>query len=287
MLRACFLLLVLGYIAIFRTEALLYNHIKNLHTRFAGDTFSQAATMLDSSSLESSSRVRIACIGSSSTAGNQGIGQGEPYPSVLEKKLGDGYSVTNLGRNASMVEREEDHASGGPSYWQTSEFEELMKSKWNIIVLIFGASLGSEAKSQASNGVIPTNDTVFFRDFTALIKTVRTLGSPDIFIAVPPPKAMDFWENRVAFLQKMIPMIAAANNIEADHVLDMHKELAGDSLYSDDMPESGKCTANTQNVEACKLLCDESFCDNQHPNALGNKKMAAVVARAIRAAESS
>jgi hypothetical protein len=69
---------------------------------------------LDSSLQGTPDQIKVACIGDSITAGYLASSKSTTYPSVLQKMLGDNYSVTNLGHSGTTVQ-----AGGDAPYWVT------------------------------------------------------------------------------------------------------------------------------------------------------------------------
>mmetsp|Transcript_89782 Transcript_89782/g.155420 ORF Transcript_89782/g.155420 Transcript_89782/m.155420 type:complete len:304 (+) Transcript_89782:142-1053(+) len=239
----------------------------------------------DNAELENGSPIRVACVGASITLG--GIGTGEPYPSILQKLLGDGYVVENLGVNSRTI------GYSDLPYQDSAQFTELASSQWDIVVSLFGASdatdVGSGGKPHWRHALCDSyTDPAtcpFMAGYNEWISFLQSTGIPDIFIVVPPPVT---GPNYVGVnstvvnvvMHEMVPKIAVEKGIPPDHVIDMFSELGGDSISN--VPKGG-CTANISQAGVCRFLCDENYCDNVHPVAAGKLQMAAVIADAIRA----
>jgi len=241
--------------------------------------------LIDGGNLKKRSPIRVACVGASTTKG--GLGSGDPYPSILQKMLGDDYAVSNLGVAGRTISKNDEI-----SYWKTPAFEQLSKSKWDIVVNLFYGNDGKDMSSGfkrdiwqhhlCDTGTVSTR-CPYWTSYRSWIDFLRTLGSPDIFIGTPLPVTgpNNFSVNMTVtngVIRKMIPKIAAESDIGPDHVIDMFAELAGDSLG--EVPKNG-CSTNMSDIGVCPFFCDEELCDQLHPTAAGKQKIAAVIADAI------
>eukprot|EP00929_Paragymnodinium_shiwhaense_P039686 TRINITY_DN20826_c0_g1_i1.p1 TRINITY_DN20826_c0_g1~~TRINITY_DN20826_c0_g1_i1.p1 ORF type:complete len:304 (-),score=22.88 TRINITY_DN20826_c0_g1_i1:142-1053(-) len=244
------------------------------------------------------SKIRVACVGDSITFGYRGWAPPSPdaYPTVLQDLLGDRYNVTNLGNPGKTAQKDGRDGSGkkssSASYWETAEFKELVAAEWDIVVIQLGTNDAKDEscggppnwKHELCNEDSSSHDCPYSRDLAALIDRVRTLGSPDVFINVPPPvmKNAAYTINQTVvnhILPRLIPRVAAASGIAPDHILDMYGSLGGKSVAAE-VPQAG-CSMDMPRVSGCRYFCDATFCDQVHPDDEGFRAMAAVAAGAI------
>jgi alpha-L-fucosidase 2 len=161
---------------------------------------------------------------------------------LLEKALGDNYSVLNFGRSATNAQRSADFP-----YWIAKEFSNVFACQPNIIVIKLGTN---DTKPQN------WNQENYKKDYQALIDTFNTIASnPKIYICKPVPVYQTKWGiNDSTVNYGVIPVLeqlASDNNLE---IIDLNAALS-------DKPEL--------------------FPDFIHPNEAGVKIIADVIAKSI------
>ncbi len=194
--------------------------------------------------LASSCAVKVACVGDSITEGSGLKSQSKSaYPVVLDSILGSRYSVLNTGRSAATLQKK-----GDLPYWNCNEFSNVFVFKPKIIVIKLG-----------TNDTKPHNWKLgdYEKDFQALIDTFRTIKSkPEIILCKPVPVFKTRWGINDSTLVNgafpVIERIAIKNNLK---VIDLYSGLKGNGA---------------------------NFPDDIHPNEAGAKKMAEIVAEAIK-----
>ncbi len=185
--------------------------------------------------------VRVACVGDSIT---QGSGtKGNPYPSQLQKMLGEKWKVGNFGVSGRTLLRKGDFP-----YWNEKAYQNALAFKPDVVVIMLG-----------TNDTKPQNwahEAEFVADYRDLVKSFLDLESKTrVFICRPCPvigtgnfKIVE--EN----IQLQIPRIdALAAEMKID-VIDMHAALK-------DTPEL--------------------IPDRVHPNAKGAEEMAKAAVKAL------
>jgi len=236
---------------------------------------------------------KVACIGDSITAGF-GLAPGTPaWPAILQASLGTDFNVTNLGEGGRTMQKAGMEMRLGPvpwSWWDSEHFNTLDNSKWDVVVIALGTNDAKAVnwKHELCDKRPYWASCPFWSDYVSMIRHARSLGtgsesSPDIYLVIPPPLmkqgVADINQTVInSVLPELIPSLAAANGISADHVLDIFGALRGDSLQ--DVPASG-CASNMPTVSGCGFFCDATMCDQLHPCGQGHAKIAEVVRSAI------
>jgi len=212
---------------------------------------------------------RVACVGDSLTWGYQGLWSISkyPYPSVLQALLGADFQVVNLGNPGKKMRK---GRMTQDSYWDTSEFAELVNSTWDRVVVMLGTN---DAKDDADDwhpgcsSMPPAADCPFASDYADFIARLETLGRtpgerPEIFLAIPPPVMSSnagFNQSIVnSILPQLVMHIAESSQISEAHVLDVYGALGGTAV-----PQNG-CNENTSYISGCAFFCDHDFCDQVH-----------------------
>lgn len=186
-------------------------------------------------------QIKVVCIGNSITYGYKISDRlVNSYPAQLGKILGKEWVVENFGVNGATLLQQ-----GDLPYWIQPEFKAAKNLNPDIVIIKLGTN---DTKPQ--NWKYKQN---FIRDYTALINEFKNLPSkPVIFICLPVPAYKKRSEIRDSIITaELIPMIreiARQNNVA---LIDLNTPL--------------------QNHP-------EWFPDKIHPNALGAKKMAEVIA---------
>lgn len=190
-------------------------------------------------------QIKVACIGDSITEGHGIKIQSESgYPVVLNKLLGDNYSVQNCGKSGTTLQKEADYP-----YWICKEFSNALALDADIIVIKLGTN---DTKPQNWNA------DRFRKDYQALIDTLRSGDrNPRIFACTPAPAFSHGWGiNDSIIVNGVIPIvseIAKANNLT---IIDLHEGL--------------KCQEKAFAV------------DGIHPDEAGAEYMAGLIAKAIK-----
>ena len=192
----------------------------------------------------SKEEVRIACVGDSITEGyGLAVQSKTGYPVVLDSMLGVGYSVLNLGRSATTLQKHGDFP-----YWIAKEFSDVFAYKPNIIVIKLG-----------TNDTKPNNwNSVNYKaDYQSMIDTFKTISTnPQIYLCYPVPVFETKWGiNDSTVVNGVIPVIdelAKSNNLR---IINLYHGM------------------NNQKV---------NFPDGIHPNEEAVKQMSGIVAEALR-----
>lgn len=192
-----------------------------------------------------SEQIKVACVGDSITEGHGiKIQSRDDYPVVLNRILGDGYSVQNCGKSGTTVQKEADYP-----YWICKEFSNAVALNADIVVIKLGTN---DTKPQN------WNYDRFKADYQSLIDTLRTNGrNPKIFVCTPAPAFSHGWGiNDSVIVAGVIPAVAEIAIANSLTIIDLHKELADKQEYF-------------------KV-------DGIHPDEAGAAFMAEVIAKAIK-----
>ncbi len=199
----------------------------------------------------------MACIGDSITKGGGVTNQtAASYPARLQELLGDGYEVTNLGVGSCTLIRK-----GDPNVWATLRHMKERRIHPDLVVV----SLGINDTCGGSRKCWDHKDD-FAGDYRDLIDELGALPSkPRIWICAPTPMVLEtpgLAPNRVADLterrprlEHVIRQIKAISEEKQVGFIDLNSPLAGHP---------------------------ECFTDGVHMNAGGYRKLAGLVAGALR-----
>jgi alpha-L-fucosidase 2 len=184
---------------------------------------------------------KVACIGDSITAGAGLENQSKAaYPSQLDSILGENYTVLNCGRSAATLQR-----SGDLPYWVCKEFYNVFAFQPDIILIKLG-----------TNDTKPKNwnEANFEKDYQAFIDTLRTIpGNPEIIVCLPVPAYQIAWGiNDSTLTVGVIPAIRRIAKTNHLQVIDLYQPMS----YQ-----------------------HENFPDGIHPNEVGARNMAVLVAK--------
>lgn len=171
-----------------------------------------------------SEKKKIACVGDSITEGyglaNQSI---SAYPTVLNKILGNEYSVLNCGRSATTLSK-----TGDFPYWIAKEFNCVFAYEPDIITIKLG-----------TNDTKPNNwnKEEFKKSYQQMIDTFQTIQSkPKIYLCFPVPVFKTVWGiNDSTVVNGVIPAIeeiAQKNNLK---IIDLYNPLLE---YGSHFPDS-------------------------------------------------
>jgi len=192
----------------------------------------------------SSAEIKVACVGDSITEGyGLSVQSQTGYPVVLNNLLGANYSVLNLGRSATTLQRKGDFP-----YWIAKEFSDVFAFKPNIIVIKLG-----------TNDTKPENwdQEGYKTDYQAMIDTFKTIAThPTIYLCYPVPVFETRWGiNDSTVINGVIPVIdelAKANHLP---VIDLYHGMSDQKA---------------------------NFPDGIHPNEEAVKQMSCIIAAALR-----
>ncbi|MBR3566739.1 MAG: hypothetical protein IKO46_09615 [Salinivirgaceae bacterium] len=193
----------------------------------------------------SNEQIKVACVGDSITEGHGiKIQSRDDYPVVLNRILGDGYSVQNCGKSGTTVQKDADYP-----YWICKEFSNAVALNADIVVIKLGTN---DTKPQNWNAER------FKTDYQSLIDTLKTNGrNPQIFVCTPAPAFSHGWGiNDSVIVAGVIPAVAEIAQANSLTIIDLHKELADKQEYF-------------------KV-------DGIHPDEAGAAFMAEVIAKAIK-----
>ncbi len=122
-------------------------------------------------------KIRIACVGNSITYGGGLKDKAtEPYPAVLQSKLGDRYEVGNFGKNGATL------VAGAPNaYVATEEYKKALAFRPHIVIIDLGIN-------DTGLAVWPSYRDDFTSDYLSLIHSFRALDpQPEIWICTLTP----------------------------------------------------------------------------------------------------
>jgi len=227
-------------------------------------------------------QISVACVGDSITAGVHASSGDTTYPAMLQKKLGDGYKVTNLGACGSTMLK-----AGDSPFWKRPQYQALTAGKWDIVVIMLGTN---DAKDKGNGG--PANwphdctgtgqlTCPFAQDYASMIQLVETLGTsagkPDVYVMTPPPlmQSRAYGMNQTVInsvFPTLVPALAAANKLRG--AIDIFNLFGGSDQK--DFPAAG-CTLSTLDKAKCNFYCSASQswqCDQCHPDDVGYSAMA-------------
>jgi len=127
--------------------------------------------------------VKVACMGTSITAGYMASSPSHSWPAQLQGLLGSGYEVLNFGHSGATIQHEgtdcDPRTPHSFSYWSTPEFDAAVSSLPDIAVIEFGANDGKNCN---------WNATRFTAAYEEAISVFAGLPSrPHMFLVVPPP----------------------------------------------------------------------------------------------------
>jgi len=159
----------------------------------------------------------IACVGDSITAGARHKKPTKTaYPKVLNKLLGNDYSVVNLGRSGATALKK----SNLP-YWNCKEFSNVFAVKPDFITIKLGTN---DSKPQN------WNKEGFKESYQSLIDTFQTISpKPKIYLCLPVPvfEHSRFKIDGKVIEQEVIPIIkdlAQKNNLQ---IIDLYQPFIG------------------------------------------------------------
>ena len=189
--------------------------------------------------------VRVACIGNSITDGF-GIDMSEKYgyPAQLQGLLGDGYWVKNFGVSGRTMLNK-----GDWPYMNELAWKDALAFKPDVVVIKLGTN-----DSKPENW---KHGSEFKQDLQQMITTLRRNGSPKIYLCTPIPAFKPSWNiNDKVITDEIIPIQQKVAKQYGLQIIDLHTLMANDG--------------------------DKMVEDGIHPDEKGAKKMADIIAEALR-----
>lgn len=195
-----------------------------------------AVALAAAAAAEPSARVRVACIGDSTTQGAGVTNRAtESYPARLQALLGDGYVVENLGVGGCTLIRK-----GSPNVWGTLRRLQAAKPGPDLVVV----SLGINDTCGGSRRCWDHKDD-FPGDYRDLIAALHALPSePRVWICAPTPMVVETpglqpervkdLKIRTAWLAELIVAIKAMAAEKRTGFIDLNAPLAGHPQYFKD-----------------------------------------------------
>jgi acyl-CoA thioesterase-1 len=167
------------------------------------------------------------------------------YPTYLAQGLGSGYTVRNFGHSGTTMLK-----ATGASYWKTAQFTD--SSAWGpkIVVIMLGTN-DSKKIYWGDHGK------EYKGDYLAMVRHYQGLPShPKVFVMTSPPNYTDGSRYQPAVIKnQIVPTVHQVSKETGAVLIDIFTPLSGHP---------------------------ELFPDGTHPDTTGSKRIAAVVAKAIR-----
>ena len=195
---------------------------------------------------QNSNVTKIACIGNSITAG---FGIKYPsihgYPPQLQQMLGSNYWVRNFGVSSRTMLNKGDYP-----YMNESAWKEALDFKPDIAIVKLGTNDSKPENWQYGKG--------FKKDLEQMVTTLRESNpSIKIFLCTPIPAFKPTWNiSDDVILNKIIPIQHKVAKKYGLQVIDLHTLYAGDG--------------------------DKMLKDGIHPDERGTKRLAEIIAEALR-----
>jgi lysophospholipase L1-like esterase len=166
----------------------------------------EGPSLAERTKIEQASDKIVLCIGDSITQGaGMATWRTDCYPSQLQNLLGAGWKVVNAGRSGAGILRK-----GQYPYESFPEYELAMKTKADVIVIIFGTN---DSKTISYAHVADFED-----DFHYLLDGLRAGGrQPRILIGLPTPvlrKLKSIDEVRLEPIRERLRSLARAGNLQ-------------------------------------------------------------------------
>ena len=206
--------------------------------------------------------IRVACIGNSITDGH-GIDMASQhgYPALLQQQLGNGYWVRNFGVSGRTLLSKGDFPLTAETAWR-----DALAFKPDIVVFMLGTNdskpqnwqYGSEFKTDMVKMLTQLCPNLTAKPKKKSKKSAQTpTTSPQIYLCTPLPAFKSSWDiNDAVISGNIIPIQLEVAKEYGLQVIDMHSLFAGSS--------------------------DLLFDDGIHPNDKGVRRMADIVAKAIK-----
>jgi lysophospholipase L1-like esterase len=189
-------------------------------------------------------KVKVACVGDSITFGSR-VEEREKnaYPAVLGRLLGDGHDVRNFGVSGATLLKK-----GDKPWWKEKAFAAATEFQPQIVVIKLGTNdtKPQNWKSKAD----------FEADLKALAEHFRGLPSkPKVYVCLPAAVLKDNFGISAASMAEELPMIRKVAEAEKLPLIDVQAGIASAELFDK---------------------------DGIHPNAAGAKRIAELVAAALK-----
>lgn len=158
--------------------------------------------------------IKVACVGDSITEGYGLKDQSKTaYPVFLNQLLGKNYSVINLGRSATTLQK-----NGDFPYWVVKEFSDVFAFKPDVIVIKLGTN-----DSKLNNWNLEN----YRKDYLAMIDTFKTIVTHTvIYLCLPVPVFKTKWGiNDSIVVNGVIPVINEVAKMNCLHVIDLYHGL--------------------------------------------------------------
>ncbi len=192
--------------------------------------------------------IKVACVGDSITYGQGVVGRrnGQAYPSILAKCLGDDYQTVNYGlSNRTLL------STGNMPYYKEKIGKQSLESNADIVLFMLGSN-----DSKAVNW----NEELFRQEYTTAVdRYMRMESKPKVYVLIPPKVFVEEPKENTCndeiindSIRKMIPEIAKETGAE---VIDLY-------IFTKYHPEW--------------------FADKIHPNKKGNAAIAEYIAGIIK-----
>ncbi len=215
-------------------------------------------------------KTKIVCMGDSITEGFGPVSvPGASYPTALNDFLGDAYWVFNQGKTSCCtINRELDGRVVGLPYAREQKYEEAIKLKGDIYIIMLGTNDAQDGLDPATGKKDPYSNLIalkeyFSEDYLSIIKDVRE-AVPDavIFLVSPIPIKECIWpKHQEKYLAKLLPTIKKLARDNDCEFIDMHREF-------DSLP-----------VEVVDTLYQA---DGLHPNIAGTNVLASMIANYLK-----
>ncbi len=190
---------------------------------------------------------RIACVGNSITFGSELANRdAQCYPSLLQGRLGSGYTVGNFGISSKCLMKSCDEP-----YWYAPGFAGVFAFGPDTITIMIGTNDSKPFNWAHKDRFAP--------DLEALIDTFLTIGTgPSIWLCLPPPVFPNdiFTIDGTVIHEEIVPLIEQVAAKRSLPIIDTHTPLLEHREYS---------------------------VDGVHPNAEGHMRIAAIVFEALSA----
>ena len=240
---------------------------------------------------------QIAYVGDSLTFGATGHGQSvDSPPAVMQRLLQWGsfanHRVVNLGHCGLTMT-----ANRTESYQASVEFDRLMASTWDIVIVLLGTNEGKYWDVSTHSSCLPAmattladddlwsacSGTSFVRSYLEFLELLRTRGrgpaGPSIFVSIPPPQTLigSTAEMVDTLLPRLIPLIASHSSVPVHGIIDHFMAFGGFNATD----RSAMCKKVVSTAPPCSLMCNANWCDGIHPTDAGYRIMGETAYNAI------
>ncbi len=197
-------------------------------------------------------KIKIACVGNSITAGwglpNAGA---DSYPAVLQKYLGtDKYEVRNFGASGRVLSKSTE--AEGNSYWRTGEYQNALKYEPDIVIIKLGTN-------DAEPWVWNKYGAQFKATYIDMVNSFKNLPSnPEIIACCPLPMGYPTWvNNQKNLVTGVIPCIKEAAQATGATVIDLQTPFEGKPYLTPDLAHPDEKGAMFMANIIAKVVCPE------------------------------